>query len=151
MNRNDAQQLLYEYTQKDGLRKHALAVEAAMKAYAKRFEEDEEKWGIVGLLHDFEQRLGWFADEQAKRGQVAERVACHDRLEGATGCQTMRALETAAPGHSPGREAQSSQRDDDQKRPPEAPDAVGDLAKTGQIHRVDQEHHAHNGAGDTTR
>lgn len=54
MNRNNAQQLLYEYTQKDGLRKHALAVEAAMKAYAKRFGQDEEKWGIVGLLHDFD-------------------------------------------------------------------------------------------------
>ena len=54
MNRDDALKVLYEYTQKDGLRKHALAVEAAMRAYAKKFGEDEEKWGIVGLLHDFD-------------------------------------------------------------------------------------------------
>ena len=54
MNRDDALQLLCEYTQKDGLLKHAFAVEAAMRAYAKKYGEDEEKWGIVGLLHDFD-------------------------------------------------------------------------------------------------
>jgi putative nucleotidyltransferase with HDIG domain len=54
MNRDEALKLLCEYTQKDGLRKHALAVEAAMRAYARKFEGDEEKWGIVGLLHDFD-------------------------------------------------------------------------------------------------
>ncbi len=54
MNRDDALQLLCEYTQKDGLLKHAFAVEAAMRAYARKYGEDEEKWGIVGLLHDFD-------------------------------------------------------------------------------------------------
>jgi len=54
MNRDDAIELLYEYTQKEGLRKHALSVEAAMRAYARKFGEDEEKWAIVGLLHDFD-------------------------------------------------------------------------------------------------
>jgi putative nucleotidyltransferase with HDIG domain len=54
MNRQRAWELLTEYTRKQGLIKHALAVEAAMRAYAKRFGEDEEKWGIVGLLHDFD-------------------------------------------------------------------------------------------------
>ena len=54
MNRDDALKLLCEYTQKEGLLKHAFAVEAAMQAYARRFEEDEAKWGIVGLLHDFD-------------------------------------------------------------------------------------------------
>jgi putative nucleotidyltransferase with HDIG domain len=54
LNRHDALNLLHEYTQKEGLRKHALAVEAAMRAYARKYDADEDKWGIVGLLHDFD-------------------------------------------------------------------------------------------------
>jgi putative nucleotidyltransferase with HDIG domain len=54
MNREDAWALLCEYTKSPGLRKHGLAVEAAMRAYARRYAEDEEKWAIVGLLHDFD-------------------------------------------------------------------------------------------------
>jgi putative nucleotidyltransferase with HDIG domain len=45
---------MHEYTVGDGLRKHMLAVEAAMRSYARRFGEDEEQWGTVGLLHDFD-------------------------------------------------------------------------------------------------
>src|SRR5436853_6860515 len=54
MNRSDAYALVCEYTQSESLRRHMLAVEAAVKAYARKFGEDEEKWGLVGLLHDFD-------------------------------------------------------------------------------------------------
>lgn len=54
MNREDAWNLLTEFTQSESLRKHALAVEACVRAYARKFGEDEGRWGIVGLLHDFD-------------------------------------------------------------------------------------------------
>lgn len=52
--RDEALQLLCEYTTNDGLIKHALGVEAAMRWYARHFGEDEELWGITGLIHDFD-------------------------------------------------------------------------------------------------
>ena len=54
MNREDAWNLMCEWTASDSLRKHMLAVEAAMRAYARRFGENEEKWGVTGLLHDMD-------------------------------------------------------------------------------------------------
>jgi putative nucleotidyltransferase with HDIG domain len=54
MNRNDAWTLVNEWTQAPHLVRHMLAVEAAMRAYARRFGADEELWGLVGLVHDFD-------------------------------------------------------------------------------------------------
>jgi putative nucleotidyltransferase with HDIG domain len=54
MTRNDALALMHEYTPSDALRKHMYAVEAALRAYARQYGEDEETWGVVGLLHDFD-------------------------------------------------------------------------------------------------
>jgi putative nucleotidyltransferase with HDIG domain len=54
INRESAWSLLCEYTQSENLRKHMLAVEACMRAYARKFDGDEEQWGITGLLHDFD-------------------------------------------------------------------------------------------------
>jgi putative nucleotidyltransferase with HDIG domain len=54
MNRDEAWAIVTEYTASDSLRKHMLAVEAAMRAYAPRYEGDVELWGVVGLLHDFD-------------------------------------------------------------------------------------------------
>ncbi len=52
--RTDALALMHEFTRSDSLRKHMLSVEAAMRAYAVKFGEDEERWGLAGLLHDFD-------------------------------------------------------------------------------------------------
>ena len=57
MTRTDALALLKEYTKSDALLKHMYAVEAAMKAYAQKYNEDVEKWSIVGLLHDFDYEM----------------------------------------------------------------------------------------------
>ena len=54
LNREQSWELMCAWTESDSLRKHMLAVEAAMRAYARRFGEDEEKWGITGLLHDMD-------------------------------------------------------------------------------------------------
>lgn len=52
--RADALALVHEFTASESLRKHMLAVEAAMRAYAGRFDADPERWGLAGLIHDFD-------------------------------------------------------------------------------------------------
>jgi predicted hydrolase (HD superfamily) len=54
LSREAAWALMTEYTSSDSLRKHMLAVEAALRGYARKWEENEEDWGVVGLLHDFD-------------------------------------------------------------------------------------------------
>jgi putative nucleotidyltransferase with HDIG domain len=54
MTRDEAWQLFCEWTPSESLRRHVLAVEACMRAYARKLGEDEERWGLVGLLHDLD-------------------------------------------------------------------------------------------------
>jgi putative nucleotidyltransferase with HDIG domain len=60
--------LLTEFTQSESLRKHALAVETCMRAYARKSGADEELWGLVGLLHDFDYEKYPTADEHPYKG-----------------------------------------------------------------------------------
>ena len=66
--RADAWALLTEFTAGEGLRKHALAVEAAVRGYARLFAEDEEAWGIVALIHDFDYERWPEASDHPFRG-----------------------------------------------------------------------------------
>ncbi len=69
--RAQAWALLTEFTTSESLLKHALAVEAAMRAYARRFGEDEERWAAVGLLHDFDyERHPTLAEHPMKGGEI---------------------------------------------------------------------------------
>ena len=52
--REDALALMHEYTENENLRKHMYAVEMAMRAYARKYDAEEDRWGIAGLLHDFD-------------------------------------------------------------------------------------------------
>lgn len=68
MTRTEAYSILTEYTKNPNLIKHALAVEAGMRAYARKFNEDEEKWGVVGLLHDFDYEIHPTLDLHPQKG-----------------------------------------------------------------------------------
>jgi putative nucleotidyltransferase with HDIG domain len=75
MTRAEGWCLLTEFTQSESLRKHALAVEACMRAYARRFGADEELWSVVGLIHDFDYEKYPSAEEHPYKGNqiLAER------------------------------------------------------------------------------
>jgi putative nucleotidyltransferase with HDIG domain len=75
MTRDDAWCLLTEFTLSESLRKHALSVEACLRAYARKFGGDEEVWGIVGLVHDFDYEKYPSAEEHPYKGNaiLAER------------------------------------------------------------------------------
>jgi len=68
LTRQDAYQLLTEYIQNPNLIKHALAVEAAMRFYARKLGGDEELWGITGLLHDFDYEKWPTAEDHPFKG-----------------------------------------------------------------------------------
>lgn len=67
-NRDDGWKLLTEFTESGSLRKHALAVEACMRAYARKCGADEELWGLVGLIHDFDYERYPSAEEHPYKG-----------------------------------------------------------------------------------
>ncbi|HEY7161927.1 MAG TPA: HDIG domain-containing metalloprotein, partial [Acidobacteriota bacterium] len=66
--REQALELLHEYTKTDSLRKHAIAVEAVMKAFAANHNEDPHKFGLVGLLHDFDYEIHPNAPDHPLKG-----------------------------------------------------------------------------------
>jgi putative nucleotidyltransferase with HDIG domain len=77
MTRENAWNLLTEYTQGESLRKHALAVEAAVRGYARTFGEDEDVWGIVALLHDFDyERFPDLTDHPFRGAEILRERGC---------------------------------------------------------------------------
>ncbi len=68
LSRDAAWELLCEYTKSESLRKHALAVEAAVRGYARKYGEDEEAWAVVALLHDFDYERYPDAENHPYRG-----------------------------------------------------------------------------------
>ena len=75
MDRHQAWGILCEYTKSESLRKHALAVEACVAAYAREWGEDEEKWSVTALLHDFDYEMHPQAPDHPLKGEpiLAER------------------------------------------------------------------------------
>jgi putative nucleotidyltransferase with HDIG domain len=78
--RSEAWDVLNEYTKNPNLIKHALAVEAGMRFYARKFGEDEELWGVVGLLHDFDYERHPTAEEHPKKGAEILKQKGYDEL-----------------------------------------------------------------------
>jgi putative nucleotidyltransferase with HDIG domain len=75
LNREQAWDLLCEFTKSDGLRKHALAVEACVAAYARKLGGDEQQWAMTAILHDFDWEIHPTLDEHPQKGEaiLAER------------------------------------------------------------------------------
>src|SRR3982750_346641 len=75
MTREQALGILHEFTKSESLRKHALAVEACVAAYARQFGEDETKWSVTAILHDFDYEMHPDAPDHPMKGEpiLAER------------------------------------------------------------------------------
>ena len=79
LTRDNAWKLLTEFTAGESLRKHALAVEAAVRGYARKFGEDEEVWGVVALLHDFDyEKYPDLADHPFRGAEILRQRGCPD-------------------------------------------------------------------------
>ena len=94
MTRDEAVELMQEYTPSDALRKHMYAVEIAMRAMAERAGEDPDEWGLVGLLHDFDYERYPNQEHSATEGHPAEGV----RLLAARGLPEL--MQRAILGHA---------------------------------------------------
>ena len=81
MKYSDALETMHQYTKNDALRKHMYAVESAMRAYAKKFGEDEETWVIVGILHDFDYEMYPNApDHPAKGSEILKTLGYSEEI-----------------------------------------------------------------------
>ncbi|MCM3878546.1 MAG: HDIG domain-containing protein [Vicinamibacterales bacterium] len=79
LTRDHAWEVLTEHTKGDSLRKHALAVEAAVRGYARIFGEDEEVWGVVALLHDFDyEQYPDLTDHPFRGAEILRERGCPD-------------------------------------------------------------------------
>jgi putative nucleotidyltransferase with HDIG domain len=77
LTREHAWDILTEYTKSESLRKHALAVEAAVRGYARMYGEDEEVWGVVALLHDFDyEQYPELADHPFRGAEILRERGC---------------------------------------------------------------------------
>jgi putative nucleotidyltransferase with HDIG domain len=87
MNRNEAWEILTEFTTTDRMRKHALSVEAVMRHASERYDGDVETWGIVGLLHDFDYEIhpderhplegSKILEERGVPAEIVHAIQCH--------------------------------------------------------------------------
>jgi len=81
LTRENAWSLLTEYTKSESLLKHALAVEAAVRGYARLFGEDENEWGVVALLHDFDyERWPSLEDHPFRGSEILKEKGYPDRV-----------------------------------------------------------------------
>lgn len=80
MHREEAWAILEEFSREERTRRHGIAVEAVMRAYARHYRDDEEKWAIAGLLHDFDWEIHPTEDLHPKEGSkiLAERGVPED-------------------------------------------------------------------------
>ena len=81
MNREEALEILFEYTKSDALRKHAFAVESCMLAYAEKFGENLEEWSVTSILHDFDYEIYPNAPDHPMKGSgILEEKSVNEKI-----------------------------------------------------------------------